>query len=128
MEKTPGISQAEWQVMKVLWWQSPLTATEVYEALEESTGWHAKTVRTLLGRLVAKGVVKREKRAGSFRFWPVLDEATCVGEESRTFLERCFSGRLGPMLAHFIENEDLTPDDVRSLRALLDERDGEDEA
>lgn len=124
MTKMPGISSAEWRVMQVLWRQAPLTALEVYEALEGQADWHPKTVRTLLGRLLAKGVLRREKRGGVFRFSPSASEEECVREEGVSFLQRCFGGRAQPMLAHFIEQEALSAEDIESLRAMLDQKSG----
>ncbi|MBI5094456.1 MAG: BlaI/MecI/CopY family transcriptional regulator [Candidatus Hydrogenedentes bacterium] len=120
MDKRPGISAAEWTVMQVLWRESPLSVLEVFEALQGRSEWHPKTIRTLIGRLLAKGIVAREKRAGVYRFSPRYTEVECVREESQSFLERCFAGKAQPMLAHFIEHENLTQEDVASLRAMLD--------
>lgn len=117
-----NISQAEWQVMQVLWGRAPLSAAEVCDALEAQCDWHPKTVRTLLGRLVDKGALAREKREGVLQFRPLVSQEECVREESRSFLEQCFGGALRPMLAHFIENEDLSPEDIAALRAKLDAR------
>ena len=75
MNEMPTISQAEWTVMQVLWHEAPLSATEVFEALESGCDWHSKTVRTLLGRLVKKGALSREKRGGVYRFSPRVSEA-----------------------------------------------------
>jgi BlaI family penicillinase repressor len=123
MTELPGISSAEWTVMQVLWRQSSfLSAIEVYEALEGSPDWHPKTVRTLLGRLLRKGAVSRRKRGGVYRFSALVQEEDCVREEGRSFLERCFAGDARPMLAHFIEHEDLTAQDIATLRAMLDKR------
>ncbi len=115
-----GISQAEWTLMKVLWQRGALTATDVHEALAPETEWHAKTVRTLLGRLVAKGAVKREKRGGALRFSAIVAEEDCVREEGRSFLDRCFGGALKPMLAHFIESEEMDPETLRELRSMVE--------
>ena len=117
-----NITQAEWTVMQVLWREGPLSATEVFEGLEGESDWHPKTVRTLLGRLVAKGALGREKRGGVYRFAPLATERECVREESQSFLQRCFGGSPRPMLAHLIEHEDLSPEDIEALRAKLDER------
>ncbi len=122
MTDTPSISAAEWMVMQVLWRTPRLTAVEVAEALEGQADWHPKTVRTLLGRLVAKGALDREKRGGALRFAPLVTEEQCVRDESRTFLERCFAGMAQPMLAHFIQNEHLSAQDIAALRAMLDRK------
>ena len=122
MADTPSISAAEWMVMQVLWQTPRLTAVEVAEALEGQAEWHPKTVRTLLGRLVAKGALAREKRGGALRFSPLVSEERCVRDEGRTFLERCFAGMAQPMLAHFIKHEDLTPQDIALLRKMLDQK------
>ena len=123
MTKVPGISTAEWTVMQVLWRRpSPLSAIEVFEALEGQPDWHPKTVRTLLGRLLSKGAVRREKRGGVYRFSASVVEEACVREEGRSFLDRCFAGDARPMLAHFIAHENLTKEDIACLRAMLDEK------
>jgi BlaI family penicillinase repressor len=127
MAKVPGISNAEWGVMQVLWRKSSsLSAIEAYEALEGSLDWHPKTVRTLLGRLLKKGAVRREKRGGVYRFSALVREEDCIRKEGRSFLERCFAGNAGPMLAHFIEHEDLTAQDIAALRSMLDKRAGQE--
>ena len=59
-QTSPSISNAEWEVMKVLWNRGGLAARDVYAALPEGHGWAIKTVKTLLSRLVAKGVVEYE--------------------------------------------------------------------
>ena len=108
--------------MKVLWQRGALTTTEVHEAVAEETDWHPKTVRTLLGRLVDKGVLRREKRAGTLRFIPVAGEEAYVREESRSFLDRCFGGALTPMMAHFLEHEDVDAETLAELQAMLKSR------
>ncbi len=54
MKELPKISEAELEVMKVLWSRSPQTANEVIEALEVTMDWKPKTIRTLINRLVQK--------------------------------------------------------------------------
>jgi len=122
MEQIPSISPAEWTIMQALWRGGPLSATEVYEEVSKQCAWHPKTVRTLLGRLIRKGAVRREKRGGVYRFAASVAEETCIREEGRSFLERCFGGRLHPMLAYFLEHEDLSAEDIEALRAKLDQQ------
>lgn len=122
MAGVPRISDAEWQVMKVLWARSPLTANEVVEALEPSTTWNPRTVKTLLNRLVKKGALGYREEGRRYLYMPLVCEEACIREERRSFLRRVYGGALQPMLAQFLEEEDLTPEEVAELRRILDEK------
>lgn len=121
MDKGPKISDAEWEVMKVVWDHAPLTATEVLERLPHEH-WKQKTVNTFLARLEAKGVVasRREGRANVYS--SLLSEGECRRAEGSHFLSKVFRGKVAPMMLHFIENEELSDDDLDELRAILDRK------
>lgn len=118
MTRTPQISGAEWEVMEILWDFAPLTGAEVAERLRA----HPKTVKTLLGRLVKKGALRFTEEANRYLYQPVLPRKRYVAEESKSFLQRVFGGETTPALAHFVETVDLTDDEIRELRELLDRR------
>lgn len=116
----PKISESEWQVMDVLWSRSAAaTAAEVFAALPVGHGWHQKTVNTFLARLAKKGVVRISKDGNTNRYAARVRREECVAREGRGFLERVFRGAAGPMLLHFCENADLTPDEISELEKLL---------
>lgn len=118
MEKGPKISDAEWEVMKVVWDHAPMTATEVLDRLPHDQ-WKQKTVNTFLARLESKGVVvsKREGRANVYSV--ILSESECCRAEGSHFLSKVFRGKVAPLMLHFIENEDLSDEDVEELRSVL---------
>ena len=119
---TPDISESEWQVMEVLWEESPRTASEVAKELKEKTGWAENTVRTLLTRLLDKGALKIDGLdEPPRRFVPAVKREACVKAESTSFLERIFNGATKPLLVHFTKNARLTPDEVKELKKLLDQ-------
>lgn len=113
------ISQAELEVMKVLWQQAPRTANEVVERLANANEWHEKTVKTLLNRLVAKGAVSFEKDGRAYLYSPVIQQADYLQRESMSFIQRVFSGRLAPLVAGFAEQKQLKADDVAELKLLI---------
>jgi BlaI family penicillinase repressor len=108
--------------MKVLWERSPQTANEVAEALDSQTDWKPKTVKTLLSRLVQKKALGFEQAGKAYRYRPLVSEEACARVRRRTLLQRVYDGALTPMLAAFIEDEDLTPEDIAELRRLLDRK------
>ena len=122
MTKPPQVSDAEWEVMTVLWESSPRTAAEVVEALASRTTWHPKTIKTLLGRLVKKGALRYKEEGNRYLYRPVFPRERYVEEASKSFLDRVFGGKATPMLVHFVENADLSDDELRELRSILDRR------
>lgn len=122
MGKPPQISDAEWEVMQVLWEASPRTASEVTDEVAGRMAWHPKTVKTLLGRLVKKGALKYKEEGNRYLYRPAIPREKYIAEESRTFLDRVFGGDAAPALVHFVEHAELSDDDIAELRALLDRR------
>ena len=116
------ISEAEWQVMKVLWAQSPATANEVVEQLAESTDWKPKTIKTLLNRLVKKEALGFEKKGRTYHYKPLVSEEECVSAESRSFVERVYGGSLAPMLANLFEDAELSKNEIKELKRILDKK------
>src|SRR5438045_2227225 len=126
MPKPPTISDAEWEVMQVLWETAPLTANDVVDRVAGRKGWNPRTVKTLLNRLVNKGALGFEAEGKRYRYFPTVSRDACVRSESRSFLSRVFGGAVGPMLAHFVNEAPLTADDIRRLRQILERREGDD--
>ena len=122
MKNLPGISESEWQVMRVLWASAPLTGNEVVKALADSTAWSPKTIKTLLNRLVKKKALGFEKQGRSYSYYPLVEEADCARAETRSFLKRVYGGALQPMLSHFLESESLSPEELDELRRILDDK------
>lgn len=121
MTKGPNISDSEWEVMKVLWDHEPMTAVDVLDLLPHDQ-WKQKTVNTFLVRLEAKGVVssRREGRANVYR--SLLSESECRRDEGRHFVKKVFRGEVAPMMLHFLENEDLSTEEISELKSLLERK------
>ena len=125
-KKTPRISEAEWEVMKVLWRKSPRTANEVVKILSKKTSWKRETIRTLINRLVQKKAVGFEKKGRQYHYFPLANEAECIREETKSFIKRVHGGSIEPMLTSFVEEEKLSPEKIERLRQLLDEAEAGD--
>jgi BlaI family penicillinase repressor len=122
MRQIPKISESEWLVMKAIWNESPITSNRVVEALSGSTAWKPKTIKTLLNRLVKKGAVGYRSKGREYHYYPLIEKAVFVKEESRSFLKRVFGGAVKPMLATMVESEDLSPEDIEELKGILDKK------
>ena len=122
MKNFPRISDAEWQVMKVVWGRSPLAASAIVDILEPTTTWNHHTIKTLINRLVLKKVLGYRKEGRRHLFFPRVAEADCVREENRSFLQRVYGGAVRPMLAAFIEEEELSAEDIAELKRILNNK------
>jgi BlaI family penicillinase repressor len=122
MKKIPKISESEWLVMGVLWSKSPLAAQEVFQQLDATTKWKPKTVKTLIDRLVKKGAVKYEKDGRRYMYSPAIGRDEYVTKERRSFVRRVYGGITKPMLAAFLEDAELSADDIAELKDILEQK------
>lgn len=123
MKETSNISDAEWEVMRICWREpAPCTANEIVEALKLTTDWKPNTIKTLIGRLVKKGILGFKEEGRIYLYYPLVAEQKCIKEESESFLTRVFGGAVKPMLVTFLQEEKLTRDDIEELKQLLEER------
>ena len=117
------ISDAEYQVMKVIWQAgTPLNTNEVVEKLKPYTAWKPKTIHTLLSRLVKKGALQYEKNGRVFVYTPLVQELEILSQENDSFLSRFYGGALNPMVVNLLEQDKLSDDDIAALKHILEEK------
>jgi BlaI family penicillinase repressor len=117
MKPAVRISEAEWEVMKMLWERAPQSAQEVAGRLAGQ--WSESTVKTLLNRLIRKGALSYETAGKAFLYSPTISQSECRSAESTSFLNRVFDGALSPMLAHFVESNKLSDMELAELERLV---------
>lgn len=122
MARTPHLSDAEWDVMKALWEQAPISVSDLCAHLMPITQWHPKTIRTMLIRLAKKRVVGKKSKGGVYQYFPLVSRDECSQFATQSFVDRVFDGALTPMVAYFASRRVLTEDEKRELRKLLDEQ------
>lgn len=126
----PKISDAESQVMAIVWegadaGRGGAGAEEILGAAGAANGWSETTVRTLIHRLMRKGVLASERRGGLALYTPKVSRDAWVTAESQGFLDRLFGGQIAPLVAHFAQQKAMSPEDVARLRRLVAELDAE---
>ena len=120
MKELPKISEAEYEIMRLIWDKHPISTNDVVANFENISDWSPKTVQTLLSRLVKKGAAGYEKKGRVFVYSPLIDEGEYVKSESRSFLKRFYNGALNSMVLSFVENGELSDDDITELERILD--------
>ena len=123
-KEMPRIADAEWRVMQVLWERGPQTANDVVNALSNKVRWKPRTVKTLISRLVKKGAVKAKEEGHRYRYSAAVNESACVRSETRSFVRRVYKGAMTPVLAAFLEDAQLSPQEIDELQEILDLKKG----
>jgi len=122
------ISNAEFEVLEALWQNYPASANDIIKKLNENTDtdsdvqekqWHDKTVKTLLNRLVKKQAISFEKKQRHYLYSPLLEREAYTLKESKSLVERMFSGKIAPLVAGFAKQNDLNKDDIKALKSLI---------
>ena len=113
------ISDSELEVMKVLWEaDDALPVTEIRTALQARRGWEATTVKTLVGRLVAKGALAQEKR-NVYYYRPLIGREEYSGWAAQDLVDRLFKGSARGLVAALVRSDGLSAEDIDELRELF---------
>lgn len=120
----PRISDSEWRVMQVLWEHGSQTANDVVKALSGEVKWKPRTIKTLISRLVKKGAVKVSGEGYRYHYSAAIDESASIRSETKSFIGRVYQGTMTPALAAFLEDADLSAQEIDELQEILDKKKG----
>lgn len=119
MEQLPQISEAEYEIMKILWEEYPLSTNEICERAQQTHSWNQKTIHTLLSRLNNKRVISYEKRGRMYYYFPIISQNKYLEQENHHFLDRFYDGKAAPMLSALLSNETLTDSDLQEMYDMI---------
>jgi BlaI family penicillinase repressor len=115
------LSKAEFEVLDARWQSSPASASQIIERISDDNNWHEKTVKTLLSRMMKKGAVEFEKQGRQYIYTPTIKRADYTLKQSKSFIERFFSGRIAPLVSGFAKSETLSQQDIDELKNVISE-------
>lgn len=130
-DQIPPITDAELEIMRVLWANPDCPSSEVVKKMTDLMGWNPNTTRTLLSRLVQKEAAGAKLEKGSKRtqlFYPIISEQEYLQSETKSFMKKLYGGALKPMLANFLQDKKLNAQEIEDLKALFDENNSDGEA
>jgi BlaI family transcriptional regulator, penicillinase repressor len=123
MREIPQISEAEYEVMKIIWNHEPISTPEIVEKLSKKSDWKPNTIHTMLARLVKKSALHARKDGRMFIYTSLVEKHEYVEQKSKSFLKQFFGGTLNSMVLNFIENDQLSNEDITELKKILSMRD-----
>ncbi len=113
----PRLSDMEWEIMKPLWKRGSMAARDIYDSVPDSFGWAYETVKTMLARLVKKGVLRYDQVGNSYLYSPVFTRTEMVREATTSLIRRVFDGGLTLFFAHFVEQ--ASEEELTALKAEI---------
>ena len=119
MGKLPQISEAEYEIMKILWGEYPRSTNEIGERAQKNHSWNQKTIHTLLARLNNKQVISYEKRGRMYYYFPVISQNKYLEQENHHFLDRFYNGKAAPMLSALLSNEKISDSDLKEMYDMI---------
>ena len=114
------LTEAEAKILEVLWEQPGLTMMEITRALEQDTAWSKHTVTTLLKRMMEKETVRLDDAGPVRRYHPAIGREAVARVETRSLLDRLFSGKASLLVSNLVEEGELSREDIEALLHTLD--------
>ena len=116
------LTEAEWAIIQVIWENEPCAAPDVQELLEKSKKWTYSTVKTLMDRMVTKGLLKTEKIRNLILYSSVVTRKQAQNSEIMKTVKRAFDGAFTPMMQFLLDNNSLSQDQLNELENLIREK------
>src|SRR5688572_6786578 len=116
------LTEAEWTIIKVVWAREPCAAPTVQEALAPTRNWSYSTVRTLMDRMAAKGLLTAEKLRNLTLYRSAVTRRQAQHSELLYTLKHAFNGALTPMMQCLIETGKLSARELAELEAMIQQK------
>jgi BlaI family transcriptional regulator, penicillinase repressor len=120
-KKLMGLSDTEWQLMKICWDKGMVSARIIYEETLKKKARGYQTVKTMLDRLVVKGYLTREKFGPIWLYNPTVSKAKTVAKEIDSFMNNVLDNVFTPLFAHLAQKEHLSKEEFEALKKLVEE-------
>jgi BlaI family penicillinase repressor len=118
-KKRPELTEGEWYIMQAVWDNEPCAAPTVQEALEKQTGWSYSTVKTMMDRMVAKGLLRTQRVRNLILYISTVTMKEAQGGEIRRAMRRAFDGAFTPMMQFLLESRNLSRDELDQLEEMI---------
>lgn len=114
------ITDAEWEVMRVVWANTQVTSKEVISTLQEKLDWKQATTKTLLGRLVEKGALNTEQEGRKYIYSANIEEKEAIRSFTNHIFDRICRKKVGNVIESIIKDHTLSFDDIQRLEEILE--------
>lgn len=116
------LTEGEWEIIQTVWEQEPCAAPTVQEKLKAKTGWSYSTVKTMMDRMVGKGLLQTEKVRNLILYSSAVTKSEAQRGEVMRIIRRAFDGALTPMMQFMLEENQLSQEQLAELESMIKNR------
>ncbi|MCK4753281.1 MAG: BlaI/MecI/CopY family transcriptional regulator [Planctomycetes bacterium] len=121
-KKKHELTEAEWAIVKAVWDNEPCAAPTVQEVLEKQKGWAYSTVKTMMDRMVSKGLLKTERIRNLILYRSDVTKKEAQKGEVMRAVKRAFDGALTPMMQFMLDSGELSKKQLGELESMIKNR------
>ncbi|WP_225742929.1 CopY/TcrY family copper transport repressor [Marinilactibacillus sp. Marseille-P9653] len=114
-----NISPSEWEVMRVVWAMKETTSNEIHSVLRKEMDWKLGTTKTVIGRLVKKGMLNTDLQGRHYIYTPAVTEKESVENEGRALLSQVCNKKAGSVIAMMVEDAEIGQEDIKVIEDIL---------
>jgi len=118
-KKSYELTEGEWAIFKAVWDNEPCAAPTVQEKLASRRNWTYSTVKTMMDRMVAKGLLRTERIRNLILYRSAITRKQAQSGEIMRAVKRAFNGALTPMMQFLLDNNNLSQEQLNELEALI---------
>ena len=118
-KKNYELTEGEWAIIQAIWDNEPCAAPTVQEELEAQKSWTYSTVKTMMDRMVTKGLLKTERIRNLILYRSAITKIQAQKGEIMRTVKRAFDGALTPMMQFLLDNHNLSQKQLNELEALI---------
>ncbi len=122
MTKQYELTEAEWEIIQVVWEREPCAAPEVQEELVARKKWTYSTVKTLMDRMVAKGLLTTERIRNLILYRAAISQQDAQRGELLRTVKRAFGGAFTPMMQFMLESDTLSQKELSELQDMIQKK------
>lgn len=120
-KEIPELSKAEYDILRILWKDGRLTVREVHDQVYDIHKWAYTTTKTMMDRMIKKGLLEREKYHGIYLYKPLISRPAGLARMVRFFADRVLETDIGSVVSIFAKSNTLSADEIEELERLLKE-------
>jgi len=118
-KKNYELTEGEWAIIRAVWDNEPCTAPTVQDELETQKNWTYSTVKTMMDRMVTKGLLKTKRIRNLILYRSAITKIQAQKSEIMRTVKRAFNGALTPMMQFLLDNHKLSQKQLSELEKLI---------